>query len=74
MTRVLVLHAGYGCETGCCGHVLEVDDERVGRFQFDHPSGRKDDFRVWAEDLIRTELGEEHVADLDWDHSIVLDD
>lgn len=36
--RIKVLHAYYGCETGCCGHVVEIDgDEIDGSFEFGHP-------------------------------------
>lgn len=71
MSRVIVSHASYGCETGCCGHIVEVDDERVGEFVFDHPYG--DDPRAFAERLVCEQLGEEHVADLDWENSVVVD-
>ena len=51
MAKVIVYHQFYGCDTGCCGHVVEVfDDEDVARedfnphldgegrnFEFDHP-------------------------------------
>ena len=72
MPRIIVSHRFYGCDTGCCGHVIKVDDEQVGGFHFDHPYD--DDLRKWAEDLIARELGREHVADLDWDGCVVVDD
>lgn len=35
--KIRVLHAYYGCETGCCGHILEVDgEEDYGTFTFSH--------------------------------------
>lgn len=34
--RVVVYHAGYGCDTGCCGHVIELNGEEHG-FEFIHP-------------------------------------
>jgi hypothetical protein len=51
MAKVIVYHRFYGCDTGCCGHVVEVFDDDVvasedfdpymegdGRnFEFDHP-------------------------------------
>lgn len=70
--RVLVLHSFYGCETGCCGHEIEVDGEAVGAFDFSHPYNQSR--REFAEQLVRDELGEEHVKDLDWENCIVLDD
>ena len=26
--RVVVYHEGYGCETGCCGHYVRLDDDQ----------------------------------------------
>ena len=69
--RVVVYHTSYGCDTGCCGHVVESDDGQH-RFNFIHPYG--DDPRKFAEDMVRDEFGDEHVADLDWDSCIVSDD
>lgn len=96
MAKVIVYHRGYGCDTGCCGHVVEVfDDEVVAREGFDpywsggpYWSGRREHFSfthpdddldeagkiAWAREFVRATLGEEHVADLDWDHCIVSDD
>ena len=73
MPRVVVFHGYYGCETGCCGHYLEVDDKEI-KFEFDHPwsAVTDDDRKKYAEDFIRQHLGEEHVADLDWENSVVL--
>ena len=40
--KIRVLHAYYGCDTGCCGHILEVDDDEVdGSFEFGHPDDRE---------------------------------
>lgn len=72
MARIVVLHRPYGCETGCCGHVVEVDGTEGG-FYWDHPYGA-DSGRAFAERLIERELGPGHVADLDWENSVVLDD
>lgn len=33
--KVRVYHSYFGCDTGCCGHVLEIDDTRVD-FDFMH--------------------------------------
>lgn len=80
--KIIVYHDEYGCDTGCCGHVVEVEDAPPGfrkptNWTFDHPYGAKNDeakLREWAENLVREEFGEEHVADLDWDNCRVLDD
>lgn len=81
--KVIVFHRGYGCETGCCGHAIEVDGEELaGSFTFSHPYGsynatmdeRDSAFRAFAEELIVDHLGADHVADLDWENCIVTDD
>lgn len=70
--RILVLHGYLGCETGCCGHTIEVDGEQVGGVHLSHP--RDENLRAFAEELVRSELGEEHVKDLDWENCRGLDD
>lgn len=70
--KIVVYHAYYGCDTGCCGHTIEVEEAPHPRFRFTHPYGG--DHRAFAEDLIREEMGDEHVADLDWDNSYICDD
>ena len=72
--RVVVYHRGHGCETGCCGHAIEVDEDGKTdeRFEFEHP--RDEDPRAFAERLVRAALGEDHVADLDWENCTIVDD
>jgi hypothetical protein len=72
VSKVIVYHSGYGCDTGCCGHIVEIDGK--GKFFFAHPWDGDESFRDWAEELIRENFGDEHVADLDWAHSLVVDD
>jgi hypothetical protein len=69
--RIVVYHGSYGCDTGCCGHYFEVDGKEQG-WEFDHPYG--EDFRKFAEDLVATEFGPEHVKDLVWDECLISDD
>jgi len=69
---VRVYHTTYGCDTGCCGHVIEVDGEERGGFQFDHPHGS--DPKQWAYNLILRELGKGHADSLDWEKCEVSDD
>ncbi len=84
MPRVVVWHKYYGCDTGCCGHAVSVipdghdpadrvaaEDQEDG-FTFSHPY--KEDPVAFARDLVTSQLGEEHVADLDWDHCMVMED
>ncbi len=74
MTRVVVFHRDYGCETGCCGHAIKIDGVEAERsFDFDHPYPNESP-REFAERLITQKLGAEHVADLDWEACIVIDD
>lgn len=73
--KITVLHAYYGCDTGCCGHVIDTDGEFRDIFSFHHPySNDLVEIRKWAEDWIREELGEEHVKDLDWENCHIVND
>lgn len=72
MPKAIVFHRGYGCDTGCCGHVVEIDGEQVGQFTFDHPYGQ--DFHEFIRELVEEQAGAEHVADIDWDNCLVSDD
>jgi hypothetical protein len=67
-----VYHQSYGCETGCCGHVVETDGETGYRYVFDHPYGG--DPLEFAQELVRQEFGPEHVADLDWENCLISDE
>jgi len=69
--KIIVYHAGYGCDTGCCGHIIECDGK--SEFEFTHPD-RPEDYRAWAEEWVRKKFGAEHVADLDWDNCHVTND
>ena len=78
--RVLVCHAYYGCDTGCCGHVVQIVDENGNeaggprKFEFGHASTMGEaDIREYVRDLVTKKLGAEHVADIDWEHCVVLD-
>jgi hypothetical protein len=72
MPKIIVVHEGYGCDTGCCGHVVRVDGKRVGDFDFGHPYNRPTpDF---VRELVTRTLGAEHVKDIDWDHCVVVED
>jgi hypothetical protein len=72
MSKIVVYHSSYGCETGCCGHIIERDGQQVGGFTFSHPYG--EDKLAWAKELVTDELGAEHVADLDWDNCYIGED
>lgn len=70
MPKIIVVHRSYGCDTGCCGHVVEVDGEER-QFEFSHPYGQPTPDFVRA--LVTEVCGEDHVADIDWDHCVVFD-
>lgn len=73
--KIVVLHGSYGCDTGCCGHWVEVDGERVGVFEFSHPdSDAPEHVKDYVRWIVTEECGAEHVADIDWDHCMVVDD
>lgn len=73
--KVVVFHRGYGCETGCCGHAIEVDGEEIsGSFVFDHPYNPQAEWREWAEEFITAHFGKDHGHDLDWEHCVIVDD
>lgn len=71
--KILVLHRGYGCDTGCCGHAVEVDGTEVG-FHFEHPEDFNVEAPQFVRDLVTRHCGEAHVKDIDWDHCIVVND
>jgi hypothetical protein len=72
MSRVIVYHDFYGCETGCCGHTVELDNGE-GKFEFDHPAHGQDPIE-FAKGLVTAVYGAEHVADLDWDNCMISED
>ncbi len=73
MTKVIVYHRGYGCQTGCCGHAVQINgDEDNEEFQFEHPYQRTDEeFVRW---MVTETMGADHVADIDWENCIVISD
>jgi len=72
MTRkVIVTHNYLGCDTGCCGHFIDIDDDQIDFFD-DHPY-EGDDPLAFAKRLVLQSLGEDHVADLDWDNCFVVE-
>ena len=75
MTKVIVYHASYGCDSGCCGHQVEVDGVGKG-FTFDHPYDLRDEerTRAWAPEIIEAKFGEDHGLDLDWENCLIGDD
>ena len=86
MATVIVYHETYGCDTGCCGHVIKLSgcenpDDNHSSFEFDHPMISRSQYAdtaayeaallEWARDFVHRELGAEHVADLAWEDCII---
>lgn len=67
---VRVYHSEYGCDTGCCGHTIEIDDNKY-KFEFTHPYGDdRNDLRGWALGLAKRVVKEnwpECYNSIDWD-------
>ncbi len=70
--RIVVYHDTYGCDTGCCGHVVNLGDN--DKFTFDHPDTQDETNRDFVERIVTEQWGEAHVADIDWDAVIVVND
>lgn len=61
---VRVYHSMYGCETGCCGHIVEYSD---GKKEFEFGHAYDDETPIeFAKRVLRGEFSEAHLADLDW--------
>jgi hypothetical protein len=77
--KILVLHQGYGCDSGCCGHIIEVDGKRHD-FYFEHPGIESERPYIpqpaneFVIELVTRELGEDHVKDIDFENCVVIDD
>ena len=71
--QVIVYHDGYGCDTGCCGHRIEIDGKPQG-FYFAHPYIPNEDFKVWATELVRDTCGDECANNLDWENCVICPD
>lgn len=68
--KVIVYHDYFGCDTGCCGHTVEMGDQ--SKFDFCHPYS--EDHLEFAKRLVEDTFGAEHVADLDWENCIISED
>lgn len=67
--KIRVLHSYYGCDTGCCGHIVEVDGKDIGSFSFDHPRSTED-LKTWARALVEEKLGQyapKCLESIDWE-------
>lgn len=73
MTKVIVYHRYYGCNTGCCGHAVQIDgNEDTEEFEFEHPYDRT--VEEFVRQIVTEAMGAAHVADIDWENCIVVKD
>lgn len=65
--RLLIIHSSYGCDSGCCGHRVEVQagDLRRFEFYFDHPGVSEEEKIAFAIKMV----GEDNLADVDFEKS-----
>lgn len=75
--KVTVFHTHYRCDSGCCGHQVELEDGTKFGFDFDHPSDSTDT-KEWALEFAKAavlvEYGKNHIVDLDWDSCAISRD
>lgn len=70
--KIRVYHGYYGCDTGCCGHWVEVEGDSGGiydQFEFGHPGGIEDK-KAYARELIEPILKRHYpqcIDTIDWD-------
>lgn len=70
--KLAIKHTYYGCDSGCCGHMVEVQDGDPRRFdfQFYHAGGTTpSDLREFAVEIV----GEENIGDVDFAASDIRD-
>lgn len=71
--KIRVYHSYYGCETGCCGHIVELE-EKPAKFEFTHPYG--EDKLIFARELAESVIKENYpecLDSIDWD-SLTIDE
>ena len=74
--RVTVYHGTYGCETGCCGHWLDVEETNKAYFVFDHPDSDPSDraaMVAWAKEAFQGRIPDECLESIDWDSATLVD-
>lgn len=51
------------------------DRESNRNFEFEHPDGNTEEAKLeFAKEMVTWTYGEEHVKDLDWEHSLIIGD
>lgn len=60
--KIRVFHGYYGCDTGCCGHIIEVEDSKgqchIDHFEFTHPGDGN--FKEWATEFAQDYIRSHH--------------
>lgn len=76
--KVRVYHKMYGCQTGCCGHVVELEDGREHFEFFAHPDGdqrkTEEGIKAWAKELVQDTILKswpECFDTIDWDSMVI---
>jgi len=73
--KIVVYHGSYGCDTGCCAHIIELHEDGVEKSRYTdlmgHPDSEEEAIE-YAKGLVIEHFGEEHVKDLDWDNCKVV--
>lgn len=70
--KVRVFHSYYGCESGCCGHTVEItlpDGAKKEEFSFTHRYGEDSAPEAWGRKLAEEVVGREWpecLATIDW--------
>jgi hypothetical protein len=75
--KVKVYHASHGCETGCCGHFVEIGEEGRKQMEFTHPDLPRGDQaqveaakKAWAIEFAKEVIAEnwpECLPTIDWE-------
>ena len=67
--QIRVYHAKYdACDSGCCGHVIEVEGIEDD-FTFDHPPTGDTNYKGWALEMAKKHIALHHPEcydDIDW--------
>lgn len=70
--KLVIRHTDYGCDSGCCGHMVETEDgdPRKFNFEFSHAGGPSTEDKVlFAMGLV----GGVNLEDVDFEASDIRD-
>lgn len=67
-----IIHRGYGCDCGCCGHAIEIDGVEKAFGLTDHPDPdhvtAPESVEAWAKEFVSYQLTDEELEDVDLEH------